>query len=275
MVPDSALVRSSGKAKMNSDQKEILAFYEFKDLPASALPGLKESLKAEMMAHGVRGTILLAPEGFNAMVCGTSEDLANFVQSAQDLLDTRFVTKSSFAPQAPFRKIDVRIKKEIVTLKKQVNITLGENTHVDPRKWNELISDPQTLVLDTRNDYEYQTGTFRRAVNPGIAKFSELPDFVEENLDPQKHKRVAMFCTGGIRCEKFAPYMKERGFDEVYQLEGGILKYLELTPASESLWSGECFVFDERITVDANLQKGTQPDRSQRHSTAQMSEEKG
>ena len=164
-----------------------------------------------------------------------------------------------------------------MTLKKQVKIKLGENTHVDAKEWNKIISDPETLVLDTRNDYEYQTGTFRGAINPGIAKFSELPSFVEENLDPQKHKRVAMFCTGGIRCEKFAPYMKEIGFKEVYQLEGGILKYLELTPNEESLWTGECFVFDERITVDANLQKGTEPDRSQRRPAARNGdhEEKG
>ena len=262
---------------MKRDQIEILSFYEFKDLQASELPTLKESLKAGMIEHNVRGTILLASEGINAMICGSTDDLADFIQSAEILLDTRFVRKSSFAAAAPFRKSDVRIKKEIVTLKKQVKIKLGENTHVDAKEWNKIISDPETLVLDTRNDYEYQTGTFRGAINPGIAKFSELPSFVEENLDPQKHKRVAMFCTGGIRCEKFAPYMKEIGFKEVYQLEGGILKYLELTPNEESLWTGECFVFDERITVDANLQKGTEPDRSQRRPAARNGdhEEKG
>jgi UPF0176 protein len=260
---------------MKIDQVEILSFYEFKDLPESGLAELKESLKSEMIGHNVRGTILLASEGFNAMICGASDDLADFVRAAEVLFDTRFVTKSSFAPNAPFRKIDVRIKKEIVTLKKQVNIKLGENTHVDPRKWNDLISDPRTLVLDARNDYEYQTGTFLGAVNPGVKKFSELPDFIEENLDPATHKRIAMFCTGGIRCEKFAPYMKELGFEEVYQLDGGILKYLELVPAEESRWTGECFVFDERITVDADLQKGTEPDRSQRHRPAPIPEEQG
>ena len=176
--------------------------------------------------------------------------------------------KSSFHDAAPFRKIDVKIKPEIVTLKRPVDMSLGAGTHVSADAWNELISDPETFVLDTRNHYEFDTGTFANAVDPNTTKFSELPDFVEGNLDPEKHKRIAMFCTGGIRCEKFAPYLKGVGFEEVYQLDGGILKYLEVVAPEESLWQGECFVFDERVSIDHQLQKGEAPDHSQRHANA-------
>jgi UPF0176 protein len=140
-----------------------------------------------------------------------------------------------------------------------VDISLGKGTHVGADEWNQLIKDPSVVVLDTRNDYEFRNGSFRRALNPQTEKFSELPAFVDENLDPEKHPRVAMFCTGGIRCEKFAPYLKQIGFKEVFQLEGGILRYLETVDESESLWRGECFVFDDRVTVDDNLEKGRRP----------------
>ncbi len=256
---------------MDITSVEIISFYEFKDLgPAEGLVELKQALKDAMIQFSVRGTIIIAHEGYNGMVCGTSSDLGDFVSRVESLLETRLVMKSSNAEKAPFRKTDVRIKPEIVTLKKQVDISLGANTHVRPGDWNRLISDPETLLLDARNDYEYRTGTFEGAVNPNISKFSELPEFVASNLDPAKHKRVAMFCTGGIRCEKFAPYMRSLGFSEVFQLEGGILKYLEETDHSESIWKGECFVFDERITVDASLQKGATPDLSQRRSAAKQ-----
>lgn len=244
---------------------QIIAFYEFKDLSGVAeLSNLRASLREIFLELGVRGTIILADEGYNGMVCGECDAISEFLSRAGQVFDTSIRYKSSFHKTAPFRRIDVKIKPEIVTLKELVDISLGSGTHVRPSDWNALIADPETLVLDTRNDYEYRTGTFRGAVNPRINKFSDLPAFVAENLDPDRHKRVAMFCTGGIRCEKFAPYMKQIGFDEVYQLEGGILKYLEETPVEETLWEGECFVFDERITVDANLNKGKGPDHSQR-----------
>ncbi len=242
---------------------QIISFYEFKRL--RDLEEIRSSLKYAMSEFGVRGTIIVAEEGYNGMVCGEVEEINGFVKRLESVLQSTLVLKSSFHEKAPFRKIDVKIKPEIVTLKQAVDFSLADGTHVKPNEWNELISDPSTLVLDARNEYEYQTGTFRGAVNPKIAKFSELPDFVNEKLDPEKHKRVAMFCTGGIRCEKFAPYMKQLGFDEVYQLEGGILKYLEETSVKETLWEGECFVFDERVTVDAGLRKGTGTDHSQRH----------
>lgn len=134
-----------------------------------------------------------------------------------------------------------------------------------PEQWNELISDPNTIVLDTRNDYEYRTGTFKNALNPGVETFGELPEFIDENRTMFENKNIAMFCTGGIRCEKFAPYMKSLGFKSVFQLQGGILKYLEQVPAEKSLWDGECFVFDERITLNSSLEPGTSPDLSNRH----------
>ncbi|MEO6655900.1 MAG: rhodanese-like domain-containing protein [Pyrinomonadaceae bacterium] len=246
-------------------QIQIISFYEFKELAAvGALATIKASLKDALIEFDVRGTIIIANEGYNGMVCGGESQIKNFVAEMERILGTTLVFKSSFNEKAPFRKFDVKIKPEIVTLKKTVDVSLGNGTHIKPADWNDLIADPGTLVLDARNDYEYKTGTFRRAINPDITKFSELPSFVAENLDPEKHKRIAMFCTGGIRCEKFAPFMKQMGFEEVYQLEGGILKYLEETPVSETLWEGECFVFDERVTVDASLQKGTGPDHSQR-----------
>ena len=245
---------------------QIISFYEFKDLgPAPTLLSPKQSLKEAMIEHDVRGTIIIAEEGYNGMVCGHSGNVGEFVTAIEKLLQTKLSIKSSFAEKAPFRKTDVRIKPEIVTLKKDIDIALGEKTHVKPEDWNRLITDRDTLVLDTRNDYEFQTGSFAGALNPNISKFSELPDFVAANLDPAKQKRVAMYCTGGIRCEKFAPYLKAQGFAEVFQLEGGILKYFEDVDPEESLWNGECFVFDERITVDANLKEGKLPDLSQRH----------
>lgn len=248
---------------------QIISFYEFKELSKVAdLNELKEGLKAILRELGVRGTIIIANEGFNGMVCGEPKQITQFITRAENILSTKFVIKSSFYGNAPFRKIDIKIKPEIVTLKKSVDISRGKGSHVNPQEWNRLILDPETFVLDTRNDYEYKTGTFKRAINPRTRKFSDLPEFVAENLDPNKHKRVAMFCTGGIRCEKFAPYLKQIGFKEVFQLEGGILKYLEETPADEMLWEGECFVFDERVTVDRDLQKGTGPDRSHRHANA-------
>jgi UPF0176 protein len=247
---------------------EIISFYEFKDLPTVApLDEIKQALKAAMLKHDIHGTIILADEGYNGMVCGTEPAVAAFIPAVEEVLRTKLVTKSSLHEAEPFRRREVKIKPEIVTLKMVVDISLGSGTHIKPADWNDVISDPETVVLDARNDYEHETGTFKGAVNPGTAKFSDLPSFVAENLHPERHKRVAMFCTGGIRCEKFAPYMRGLGFKEVYQLEGGILSYLETVPPDESLWQGECFVFDERVSVDHSLAKGSADDLSQRLSS--------
>jgi len=216
-----------------------------------------------MGEFSIKGTIILAEEGINASVAGLRENIATFISAVEAVLNTKLECKSSIHSSAPFRRTELKIKREIVTLKKEVDYSKGNNTHVAPSRWNQIISDPETLVLDTRNNYEFQTGTFKGAINPKTDKFSDLPKFVEQNLDPKVHKRVAMFCTGGIRCEKFTPYMKQLGFDEVYQLKGGILNYLEEVPPEDSLWQGECFVFDDRVTVDKSLKKGRSSDLSQ------------
>ena len=241
---------------------QIVTFYKFKTFDPAELLSVRESLRSAILRCGIKGTVILATEGFNSTVCGRPDDVAKFMEAAGRILDTRLEFKSSFHNKSPFRRSEVKIKPEIVTLRKTVDISKGEGTHVSSKEWNRLISDPDITLIDARNHYEFRNGTFKRAIDPGTLKFSELPQFVSQNLDPAIHKKVAMFCTGGIRCEKFAPFMKELGFGEVYQLEGGILKYLEEMDEAESLWSGECFVFDDRVTVDRRLAKGGQPDFS-------------
>ncbi|HEY2846887.1 MAG TPA: rhodanese-like domain-containing protein [Pyrinomonadaceae bacterium] len=242
---------------------QIICFYRFCTMP-DGLVELRGQLRSLMRGLNVKGTIILAEEGFNAAICGPQGRIAKFLTEAEQLFGTSIDYRSSLHERMPFRRVDVKIKPEIVTLKRDVVVTESNGTHVEPADWNRLISDPETFVLDARNDYEFRTGTFRGAVNPKTTKFSELPDWVAENLDPERHKRVAMFCTGGIRCEKLAPYLQQLGFEEVHQLKGGILRYLESTSQDESLWEGECFVFDDRVTLDNSLSKGTEPDHSQR-----------
>ena len=237
---------------------QIITFYEFKRL--ENLPEIKAKLKSAMDEFSIKGTILIAEEGFNSTISGLPEDTEKFVEILEETFVTKINYKISYHSELPFLKAKVRIKKEIVSLRKKVEIEKGFGTHAKPAEWNKIISDENTLILDTRNDYEVSIGTFKGAINPKIEKFSDLPEFVAENFNPNKHKRVAMFCTGGIRCEKFAPLMVEMGFEEVFQLDGGILKYLEEMPESESLWEGECFVFDDRIAVDKNLQGGKTED---------------
>lgn len=240
---------------------KVVTFYKF--IPLPDLETKSDSLRAAMRAFSIKGTIVLADEGFNSTISGDEKNIQYFLIDAEKILGCGIDYKSSFHSETPFRKIDVKIKPEIVTLKREVDVSLGDGTHVEASEWNALISDPEILVLDARNDYEVMNGSFPSAVNPHTEKFSELPDYVAENLDPAKHKQIAMYCTGGIRCEKFAPYLKAKGFENVYQLKGGILKYLEDIDPAESLWQGECFVFDDRRTVDHKLEKGVQEDYSQ------------
>ena len=243
---------------------KIVTFYEFKQMAeVGELTALRDAVRTLMKELCIRGTLIIANEGYNSTVAGEPGHVDGFVERLGELLETSIFTKASYSDELPFRKVDVKIKPEIVTLKKPVDIALGAGTHVDANEWNELIASDDVVLLDTRNDYEVRTGTFAGAINPETEKFSELPEFVEKNLDPTKHKKVAMFCTGGIRCEKFAPYMRSLGFEEVYQLEGGILKYLEVVPPDEHMWEGECFIFDERRSVDRGLKKGSAPDLSQ------------
>jgi UPF0176 protein len=249
---------------MSDGGYKIAAFYRFIELGSVAkLVELRDLIRGEMRARGIVGTMIIASEGFNSTVCGQAAELESFIEFLSQLLSTKILAKFSYSAARPFRKIDVKVKPEIVTLKKPVEIALGQGTHVSPSEWNKLLDDPEVIVLDTRNDYEFRTGTFDRAVNPKTEKFSDLPEYVEENLDPQKHKKIAMFCTGGIRCEKFAPYMKEIGFENVYQLEGGILKYLEEVSPEDQRWNGECYVFDTRVTLDERLKPSRSRDLSQ------------
>lgn len=216
---------------------------------------LRARLDALCRAQGLRGTLLLANEGINGTVAGSYAG----VQALLDLLaaDGRFGGldwKESFAPTRPFHRLKVRWKDEIVTLgRPDVDPTRRVGTYVDAAGWNALLADPDVLVVDTRNHYEVRLGTFPGALDPVTQSFSEFPAFVERELDPAKHKKVAMFCTGGIRCEKASSLMLGAGFEQVFHLKGGILRYLETTTAADSRWAGDCFVFDERVAVTHGL----------------------
>jgi UPF0176 protein len=235
----------------------VAALYKF--VPLSDIKGMKEDILRVCRKNGICGTLLLAHEGINGTIAGTREGIdaiLAFLKSYPALTDMDL--KESFAEEEPFYRMKVRLKKEIVTIGiPEVNPNETVGTYLAPEEWNKLISDPDTLLLDTRNDYEVQIGTFRRAVNPNTETFREFPAYVEKYLGNQKHKKVAMFCTGGIRCEKASSYMKKMGFDEVYHLKGGILKYLEDMPSEKSLWEGECFVFDQRVAVKHGLELGS------------------
>jgi len=219
---------------------------------------LRQPLHRVMEDNGVRGTLLLAVEGINGTVAGSREGIDTvlaWLRTDPRLADID--TKESYTNVPPFNRTKVKLKKEIVTMGVEgIDPRRVVGTYVKPADWNRLISDPEVILIDTRNDYEYQVGTFKNAVNPNTESFREFPQFVKDHLDPAQHKKVAMFCTGGIRCEKSTAYLKEQGFEEVYHLQGGILKYLEEVPAENTLWQGECFVFDERVTVNHALQKG-------------------
>lgn len=234
----------------------IAALYKFVALPD--FQQLREPLLAECLRLGIKGTLLLAHEGINGTVSGTRQGidgLLAYLKRDPRLLDLEH--KESLEDEQPFYRMKVKLKKEIVTMGVgdiDPNETVG--TYVEPRDWNALIRSPDVTLIDTRNYYEYEIGTFDGAVNPNTESFRELPQFVAQNLNPGKHKKVAMFCTGGIRCEKSTAYLKKQGFEEVYHLKGGILKYLEEIPPAESLWRGECFVFDNRVAVNHALEKG-------------------
>lgn len=239
-----------------SNQIVIAAFYKFFTL--ADYEEQKESLQQFCKEHAILGTILVAHEGINGTISGSREGIDAvfaFLRSDERMRDLEY--KESYADEAPFHRMRVRLKKEIVSMGQPIaDPTKTVGRYVRPQEWNQLISDPDVTVIDTRNDYEVAVGTFANAWDPQTFSFRDFPEFVEQNLNPQKHKKVAMFCTGGIRCEKATSYLLQQGFDEVYHLEGGILKYLEEIPAEESLWEGECFVFDNRVTVDHDLEPG-------------------
>ena len=236
------------------------ALYKFVSLPNYA--DLQAPIHAACDAHHIKGTLLLAAEGINGTIAGLPDDIKAVLQFLRTdaLFEGRFADlehKESYADEHPFYRMKVKLKKEIVTMGvPSVNPNNTVGTYVKPEDWNALIADPDVIVLDTRNDYEVHIGTFKGAVNPETTTFREFPEYVAQNLDKNKHKKVAMFCTGGIRCEKASSYMLEQGFEEVYHLQGGILKYLETVPEEQSLWQGECFVFDQRVAVKHGLEVG-------------------
>ena len=235
----------------------VAALYRFVEL---ADPGeLRQPLLACCLENDVLGTLLLAQEGINGTIAGPPEGVAAvlaFLRSDPRLAD--LVHKESWADEPPFYRMKVKLKKEIVTMGVPgIDPSTQAGTYVQPADWNALISDPDVVLVDTRNDYEVEIGSFKGAVDPKLDSFREFPDWATEHLDPERTPKVAMFCTGGIRCEKSTSLLKERGFQEVYHLEGGILKYLEEVPEAESLWQGECYVFDQRVSLRHGLEAGT------------------
>ena len=239
----------------NQTSYEVIAFYKF--VKIDDCETWAPELKQQMLDRDIMGTILLAHEGINGTICGRPESIAQIIEimHAHDGLDD-LPYKSSYAPGHVFNRAKVKVKPSL--------ISIGEDDHADPNKqvgtyikpkdWNALISDPDVVLIDTRNDYEFHAGTFDGAVDPDIKRFRELPKFVRDNYSPETHKKVAMFCTGGIRCERSTAWMLEQGYEEVFHLEGGILKYLEEVPQEESMWKGDCYVFDERVGVNHDLE---------------------
>jgi UPF0176 protein len=238
---------------------KVAAFYQFAALPD--FRRLREPLRAICAGLELKGSVLLAPEGINGTLAGSAEavdEMVNALRNA-DLFGGRLdhlELKFSSASAMPFGRLKVRLKKEIVTLGDDLaDPTRQVGTYVDPADWNDLIAAPDTLLIDTRNVFEVAMGSFEGAVDPGIRSFGQFKNFAARHLDPTKHRRVAMFCTGGIRCEKASSYLLSRGFAEVYHLKGGILKYLESVPVAQSRWRGECFVFDERVALGHGLRQ--------------------
>lgn len=231
----------------------VAALYQFTPLPH--FQALQQPLKDVCKDLGIKGILLLAQEGINGTVAGSR----SAIDSLRDFLNKHFNAleyKESWAEETPFHRMKVRLKKEIVTLGiPNLNPCETVGTYVAPQDWNGLISEPDVLLIDVRNDYEVKIGTFKGAVNPKTKTFKEFPEFVK-TLDKMKHRRIAMCCTGGIRCEKASAYMLSQGFEEVYHLKGGILKYIETTPPENTLWDGECFVFDGRVAVGHRLELG-------------------
>ena len=234
----------------------VAAFYQF--VPLDDIESLQQDIRGICEGSSILGTILLAHEGINGTIAGPADELDMlFAFLNQNLEMAGLSKKISYCDRNPFYRMKVRLKKEIVTLgvegidPRQI---VGE--YIAPERWNELISQPDVRLIDTRNDYEVGLGTFSGAENPETQSFRDFPAWVEANLDTEKDKKVAMFCTGGIRCEKSTAFLKELGFENVYHLEGGILNYLETVPVDESMWRGDCFVFDNRVTVDHDLVEG-------------------
>ena len=238
---------------------KVAAFYQFAALPD--FRELREPLRATCAGLKLKGSVLLAHEGINGTLAGDAAGIAALVGELQhgalfgDRLD-HLELKFSQAAAMPFQRLKIRLKKEIVTLgDAEIDPARQVGIYVEPAEWNDLITAPDILVIDTRNAFEVAMGTFEGALDPGIKSFGQFKEFAAQKLDPAKHRKVAMFCTGGIRCEKASAYLKSRGFAEVYHLKGGILKYLEGVPEATSRWRGECFVFDDRVALGHGLRQ--------------------
>jgi UPF0176 protein len=234
----------------------VAALYQFTRFPDPA--ALRPGLEAVCAAHGVRGSLLLAPEGINGTIAGPRDGIDRVLEAIRALPGCAALEwKESPAETMPFGRMKVRLKREIVTMgQPDVDPLARVGNYVAPQDWNALISDPDTVVIDTRNDYEVAIGSFQGAVDPGTRSFGAFPEWWQANRDRFAGKRVATFCTGGIRCEKSTNYLLGQGLTEVYHLKGGILKYLEEVPEAHSLWQGECFVFDSRVSVGHGLKPG-------------------
>jgi UPF0176 protein len=235
----------------------VATFYKFFAFPDCG--DVRESWLRFCEDHHVRGTILLATEGINGTIASSREGIdAVLAMLRSDPRLANLDVKEAITPDMPFERMKVKLKREIVTFgMPEANPAKRVGTYVPPKQWNQLISDPDVLLIDTRNEYEVDIGSFRGAENPHIHSFREFPDYIHTHLDPSRHRKVAMFCTGGIRCEKATSYLLNQGFEQVYHLQGGILKYLEEIPQEQSLWDGECFVFDQRVAVKHGLEPGS------------------
>ena len=236
------------------------AMYHFVKLPH--FQNLQKPLLNFCISRSIKGTLLLADEGINGTLAGPEKFILELLYYLKNdpIFEGNFKNlahKESWSDKSPFYRMKVKLKKEIVTLGVPgVSPTKIVGKYVKPKDWNSIISDPEVILIDTRNDYEYAIGTFKNAINPKTNTFREFPEYVKSHFDPKKHKKIAMFCTGGIRCEKASSYMISEGFTEVYHLAGGILKYLEEVDLKESLWQGECFVFDQRVAIKHGLEVG-------------------
>jgi UPF0176 protein len=235
----------------------VAAFYKF--TPIEDISTKQQDLRQVCEYLKIKGTILLAKEGINGTIAGTREAIDRIfdrLRAYPCFQDLQY--KESHTDRIPFKRLKVRLKKEIVTIGiPEVDPNSQVGTYVEPKDWNELVADPDVVVIDTRNEYEVKIGSFQGAIDPQIDSFGEFPEYVKNRLDRHKQTKIAMFCTGGIRCEKASSYLLSQGFQQVYHLKGGILKYLEEIPAQESLWQGECFVFDDRVAVTHGLDRGS------------------
>jgi UPF0176 protein len=234
----------------------VVTFYQFVALPDYCQKKLE--IQKYCQKKEIKGTILLAAEGINGTIAGTNQAIAEVIAWLRaDARLANLEVKESFCDYLPFQRLKIRLKKEIVTFGQPTANPLEKTgIHLTTQEWNQLLQEPDVLVIDTRNSYEVALGTFTGAIDPQIDHFRQFPEYIQNNLEKNNHQKIALFCTGGIRCEKAASFLLNQGFSEVYQLKGGILKYLEEVSSDASLWQGECFVFDERVALTANLQVG-------------------